>query len=390
MVTGVRPPSAPRLPATQPQDAQPHAPSAAPAPAGQSAAQPGQTLRDLAQNPEGQHPLGPAHAAPELSAAQKAAQQTNETLRQQLDPADWDAVLYQVEKNFGPGSFRNGIVVIDKAHAKKAGQRTRADYYGPRVNPNLRMSAAAAEKINETHGTKIDFGTIAKFEGGLALNGYVPWWPADLVVSKDGAISIDRATEEINGRNMLKGKDNRSGVTIGVGVDLGQQAPEAYKDRLRNFGIKQELIAKLEPYMGLIRGQAIEKLKEKPLSLSKQEVEQIVAEMKNEMLKDLVREYKDLTADIKNHRDFKELAIEEQTILFSRKWQNGNLQIPASKAIAKSFSLGLVRDALDKLVPANYPGQGKRIDKEHDYLEAWLSCIHEERHKVKPEGQEAK
>ena len=29
---------------------------------------------------------------------------------------------------------------------------------------------------------------------------------------------------------MLKGKDNRSGVTIGVGVDLGQQAPEAYKD----------------------------------------------------------------------------------------------------------------------------------------------------------------
>ena len=158
---------------------------------------------------------------------------------------------------------------------------------------------------------------------------------------------------------MLKGKDNRSGVTIGVGVDLGQQAPEAYKDRLRNFGIKQELIAKLEPYMGLIRGQAIEKLKEKPLSLSKQEVEQVVAEMKNEMLKDLAREYKDLTKDIKKHREFKELAIEEQTILFSRKWQNGNLQIPASKAIAKSFSLGLVRDALDKLVPANYPGQEK-------------------------------
>lgn len=133
---------------------------------------------------------------------------------------------------------------------------------------------------------------------------------------------------------MLKGKNNRSGVTIGVGVDLGQQAPEAYKDRLRNFGIKQELIAKLEPYMGLIRGQAIEKLKEKPLSLSKQEMEQIVAEMKNEMPKDLVREYKDLTADIKNHRDFKELAIEEQTILFSRKWQNGSLRPAASQSIA--------------------------------------------------------
>lgn len=215
------------------------------------------------------------------------------------------------------------------------------------------------------------------------------WRPADLVVSKN-AISIDRATEEINGRNMLKGENNRSGVTIGVGVNPGQQAPEAYKDRLRNFGIKQELIAKLEPYMGLIRGQAIEKLKEKPLSLSKQEVEQVVAEMKNEMLKDLVREYKDLTADIKNHRDFKKLAIEEQTILFSRKWQNGSLRPAASQSIARSFSLGLVRDALDKLVPANYPGQEKRIDKEHDYLEAWLSCVHEERHKVKPEGQEAK
>lgn len=210
------------------------------------------------------------------------------------------------------------------------------------------------------------------------------------MVSKDGAISIDRATEEINGRNMLKGKDNRSGVTIGVGVDLGQQAPEAYKDRLRNFGIKQELIAKLEPYMGLIRGQAIEKLKEKPLSLSKQEVEQIVAEMKNEMLKDLVREYDRLTEKIEGRREFKELAIQEQTILFSRKWQNGNLQNPASKAIAKSFSLGLVQDALDKLVPENYPGQGKRINKEHDYLEAWIQCIHIEKHKVKPEGQEGK
>lgn len=140
------------------------------------------------------------------------------------------------------------------------------------------------------------------------------WRPADLVVSKN-AISIDRATEEINGRNMLAGKENRSGVTIGVGVDPGQQTPETYKDRLRNFGIKQELIAKLEPYMGLIRGQAIEKLKEKPLSLSKQEVEQIVAEMKNEMLKGLIREYKDLTKDIKNHREFKEPAIQEQTIL---------------------------------------------------------------------------
>ena len=216
------------------------------------------------------------------------------------------------------------------------------------------------------------------------------WRPADLVVSKDGAISIDRATEEINGRNMLKGKDNRSGVTIGVGVDLGQQAPEAYKDRLRNFGIKQELIAKLEPYMGLIRGQAIEKLKEKPLSLSKQEVEQIVAEMKNEMLKDLVREYDRLTEKIEGRREFKDLAIQEQTILFSRKWQNGSLKPAASQSIAQSFSLGLVQDALDKLVPENYPGQGKQINKEHDYLEAWIQCIHIERHKVKPEGQEGK
>ena len=119
-------------------------------------------------------------------------------------------------------------------------------------------------------------------------------------------------------------------------------------------------------------------------------MEQIVAEMKNEMLKDLVREYKDLTADIKNHRDFKELAIEEQTILFSRKWQNGSLRPAASQSIAQSFSLGLVRDALDKLVPANYPGQEKRINKEHDYLEAWLPCIHEEKHKVKPDGDKAK
>ena len=132
---------------------------------------------------------------------------------------------------------------------------------------------------------------------------------------------------------MLAGKDNRSGVTIGVGVDPGQQAPEAYKDRLRNFGIKQELIAKLEPYMGLIRGQAIEKLKEKPLSLSKQEVEQVVAEMKNEMLKDLAREYKDLTKDIKNTGNSKNSPLRSKPFCFQESGKMAICKFPHPKPL---------------------------------------------------------
>lgn len=64
-----------------------------------------------------------------------------------------------------------------------------------------------------------------------------------------------------------------SGVTVGTGLDLGQQSA----DGLERMGIPHELLGKLLPYVGLRKEAAASKLKEAPLSLTDAEVDEIDA-----------------------------------------------------------------------------------------------------------------
>ena len=58
-----------------------------------------------------------------------------------------------------------------------------------------------------------------------------------------------------------------SGVTIGKGVDLGQQTP----DGLLSMGVTPDIVDKLRPYFGAKKMAAVNLLKEQPLKLSTEE-----------------------------------------------------------------------------------------------------------------------
>ncbi|MCL1812239.1 MAG: pesticin C-terminus-like muramidase [Treponema sp.] len=71
-----------------------------------------------------------------------------------------------------------------------------------------------------------------------------------------------------------------SGVTIGTGVDLGQQTQSG----LLAMGVPQALLAKLVPYLGLKREAALKKLFELPLKLTPAEVNILDAAVKTKYI----------------------------------------------------------------------------------------------------------
>ena len=420
-------PAAPVLPPAADAPAAPPAPAqpAASSPVPQPPASGGSSLTEMALNPCGQHSASP-HAAgqaagADLTPAKQQACKHNENLRQQLNPQDWSQVLYQIGKNtkkLEGATFSNGIVTLkgdkealagaayDKALKEKPKEtpknylRLSTHNVGPNPNSQSTMSDEMAQKINKKHGASINFEQIANYEGGQALRGYVPWWPIIKSISKNGAITVLLNFQEDKKGNFITKEDgtkilngsSQSGVTIGTGVDLGQQKPVAYKERLKAFGVSQELIDKLEPYMHLKRAEAGEYLLAHPLTVTKEEADLLDAEMKDDHLKNTIAEYGDIVKDIKKHRTFKELSSAEQTILFSRHYQDGNIKfVDPSKEIAKFLAQGLVQDALDKLNTKHYRDDShkNRIPLEHADLQAWFNTINAEEYKVKQDDEKA-
>jgi len=92
-------------------------------------------------------------------------------------------------------------------------------------------------------GDRVNWNFISLVEEGgkPKLNGYVP-----------------------NNRGKVI---DRSGVTVGTGVDLGRSAGE-----LRSLGLDKALESKLLPYTGLQGQAALNKIRAQPLKLSASEV----------------------------------------------------------------------------------------------------------------------
>ncbi|MFN7854172.1 MAG: pesticin C-terminus-like muramidase, partial [Dolichospermum sp.] len=116
-----------------------------------------------------------------------------------------------------------------------------------------------------------------------------------------------------------KDKDGKaienSGVTVGTGIDLGQ-TNEAGIDALN---IPQELKDKLKPYTGKTKQDAIDYLKDHPLTLSKEEVASLDNVVINKVTDNLIKKY---NADSKI--PFNELPSEAQTVIYSVEHQYGN------------------------------------------------------------------
>jgi len=97
---------------------------------------------------------------------------------------------------------------------------------------------------------------LAKFEGKAFARGYIP--------CKGGTY--------YGGAEPEKGEPlGASGVTVATGVDLGQQTREG----LFSMGISADTIVSLIPYLGLKKQFAVQKLKEKPLVITPEQVKEI-------------------------------------------------------------------------------------------------------------------
>ncbi|NHZ33004.1 pesticin C-terminus-like muramidase [Massilia rubra] len=199
------------------------------------------------------------------------------------------------------------------------------------------------EEINETYGTKIDFEKISFFEGGEHTVAYIPWWPylkndrpTIKFYSKTTAKEIPRLA------GYYKGKpDNRSGATIGIGVDLGQSSAQTFLIKMKtgNMGSQKisekelsELHEKIRPYFQKFGGEACKFLRENPLILSAKESHFLNKVAHEEALKIAIDKYDGLAAQ--NHgKKFLNLSLEQQTALLSNSYQKGSPDMDLIMAI---------------------------------------------------------
>lgn len=132
----------------------------------------------------------------------------------------------------------------------------------------------------------INYKFIQELEG-FSLTGYVP--------EPDGG-SIE------------------SGVTIASGFDIGQRR---YSDLI---GLSDGLITKLEPYLILTGYDAVEYLKEYPLSISHKEAEEINLFAHQDAEVKLISDWEEWSMN-----DWDELTDRQQTVVASVAFQYGDL-----------------------------------------------------------------
>lgn len=192
------------------------------------------------------------------------------------------------------------------------------------------------DEINGRNGTNIDFKELLNLEGGEFTQAYIPWWP----YIKDGVPVID-AMKNSSGiwEARLAGDyggepKNRSGVTIGVGVDLGQFDEIGFERIMKKWNVGEHKISidelqiikeKIKPYFEKIGAEACAFLRGNPLVLSEKETHFLDMVSQNAAVNDALSKY---NVWIKSHKNmsmiaFKELTKEQQTALLSHTYQYG-------------------------------------------------------------------
>ncbi|MCG6118314.1 MAG: pesticin C-terminus-like muramidase [Aquimonas sp.] len=314
-------------------------------------------------------------------AAQKAAEDTyaqlhNRDLENLLHPDDWALVVDQIERacrGDNASAFVTDIV-------RPCGRVANRNCAGVSPPASQRLPAQVFDELNAANGSQIDFAFLAQWEGGLATTGYVPWWPQRERMRIDrGAVVLDTRRDDAG--RLLGAAGNSSGVTVGVGVDLGQQDPKVYQERLKNAGASEELIQKLMPYVGLKQAEACTYLRENPLTLTQEEAILISREAKQDIYKRAERQYYDAT----NDGAFNKLPPAEQTVLYSRTYQQGNItrrsgNLPLVDAAASGNRTEFLRLLQDRAVhapnqclspdhrPTAFRNNGERLWKEFQYV----------------------
>ena len=142
-------------------------------------------------------------------------------------------------------------------------------------------------QINDQLGTRVNFSALSRFEGGQWTSGYVP--PA-----------------------------GKSGVTIGTGFDVGQWNKKAFRTKL---GLPESIAGRLDPYSGLIRGDAVAQLRRSPLTVTRDEANVIDQGVHRYFVRETMSRW-----DAHRGPDtpaYRELTSAQQTVLFSRSFHQG-------------------------------------------------------------------
>lgn len=129
----------------------------------------------------------------------------------------------------------------------------------------------------------------------------------------------------------------RSGVTIGIGCDLGGRS----EDDLLRLGLPAALIGKLTPYLGKRRREAQQALAVRPLQLSPEEAAMLSAAIAGEIFERLAARYDAATGGLAGARRFAQLPWQARTVIGSVAYQYGD-NLP--RATPRFWAVALTQD----------------------------------------------
>jgi GH24 family phage-related lysozyme (muramidase) len=149
----------------------------------------------------------------------------------------------------------------------------------------------------------------------------------------------------------------QSGITIGTGIDLGQQSVAD----LRRMGVSEDVLKAIKPYVG-IRGTAIKQLDPSKLNLLEDQVRELDEAVMNQSYANLAKHF-----NAASPRKFEELPEEFQTVMASINHQYGSSGLRKTN-FWKQMTSGQYDDALANLrnFRDNYP---TRRNKEADLFQ---------------------
>jgi hypothetical protein len=251
------------------------------------------------------------------------------------------------------------------------------------VNPSGRMGISEAAKQKILNDAQVETGKTMRADIDKILGweenyggAYVPWAPAferkrvDLDTRSINVLLPSTARD----RGVLSGwrvgeSLNRSGVTVGMGVDLGQKSERDINRlvddgtagaRLLNAEQAQALKDKLKPYAGKTRTEACQYLRMYPLTLNQNEVDTLNYSSLKDHLKRAVEQY-EWRRDRLRGVSFDGLDREEQTTVFSKVYHTGTI----SRGLAKAISIRDQNEIFTRL---------RENDREYSYLRSHFNA----------------
>ena len=150
------------------------------------------------------------------------------------------------------------------------------------------------------------FRWLETVEGPLTCTGYIP------------CRRLSGGTENYTGRTPVTDYEamGSSGVTVGVGVDLGQQTVS----QLRRWGVSDGTIDATLIYIGLQRGAALRVLRNRPLTLTVEQARELTDAEHRGYMDDVVVPWWDRGRHTLTYAD---LPWQAQAVVFSLVYQCG-------------------------------------------------------------------